>query len=160
MNKGEKIEGEMRPEAPASPEMSPEMRTASPEKQSSDVGSEEKVQAAGTEAQPKSERAPTQRLQPAASKDQILQAVERELERGLLDTYMAMDTAQRKDFRESGESLAQDLRTAGQAGARPSEMHEKVMGWLRKVPNASEFWLEQAGYIKTTKVIRSLRENA
>jgi hypothetical protein len=98
--------------------------------------------------------------QPPPTKDQVLQVVERVLEEGLRDTYLSMSPEQRVKFRLTGEELANGLRSLVGEEVRPSSVHRDVMQWLAQIPGANEFWLEQAGYIKTTKVTRELKDNA
>jgi hypothetical protein len=69
-----------------------------------------------------------------------------------------MPKQQRREFRAAGEALAIRLRDLSGQKVRPNSVYRDVMAWLEQVPNANLFWLQQAGYIKTSKVIGQIGE--
>lgn len=143
------------------PEISREASELSAEKPSSDADAAKKPETPES-ARAKPAGLPTEspRTQPLPTKDQALQVMERVLEEGLQETFLGLTKEARQRFRVTGEDLADRLRAMTGNEARPSLIHREVMTWLSQIPDANEFWLEQAGYIKTTKVIKALKNPA
>lgn len=144
------------------PEQSPqrvESRETGPEAESA-VRSERVQEAAPEEAVPVS--APAVRLPSAPAgpvKDAYHQRLERVLEDGLTDLYLAMPKDRRQAFRAEGERVASRLRLMiDSAKIRASEVLKLITLWLKMIPGVNRWFLEQEAKIKTDHVIRLAEE--
>jgi hypothetical protein len=95
---------------------------------------------------------------PALTKDQELQVIERVLEDGLLDVFLAMSGPQRTKFRVDGEALATLVRGfVGRPKAiRPHDLQLKVQAWLKSIGGVDRYWLMQAMKIKTGSLLEEI----
>lgn len=98
--------------------------------------------------------APSPIAAPPPAKDPLLASVERTLEAGLQDAYLAMTPPERLRFRTAGE------RAAARIGAMLAGGHLKfkliwklIRDWLKTLPGASRFFVEQEAKIKTDRII-------
>ncbi len=98
--------------------------------------------------------APSPVVTAAPVKDPLIANVERALEEGLQETYLAMTPPERVRFRTAGE------RAATRIGAMLAGGHLKfkliwklIRDWLKTIPGASRFFVEQEAKIKTDRII-------
>lgn len=91
--------------------------------------------------------------------DQESQAIDRAMEDGLLEPYLAMTKAQREKFRADGMALVAYFRSfVGRPKAlRPHQAQKQIKQWLKAVNVKDPFWLTQALAIKTRSVLEELR---
>jgi len=92
-------------------------------------------------------------------KDPEQMRIERRLEEGLLDIYLALESGVRAKFKQAGETVAQELRGAlGTKKMTPRFALKLIVGWLRIIPKINKFFLEQEAKIKTDRVLQIDRE--
>lgn len=80
--------------------------------------------------------------------------VERLLAEGLKTIYAAMPPERRQQFKQAGESAARRL-AALLAKPHPSveAAIQTIVDWLKIIPDANPYYLEQEGTIKAEKII-------
>lgn len=132
---------ESAPETPGAVESAPDVAEQAAERATVE---QERVQAA-----------PTPVVTVPPRKDPLLADVERTLEEGLVETYAALPPAVKQQFKAKGEMAAGRIRqmlTVGHLKLR--EIWKLIRDWLRVIPGASKFFVEQEAKIKTDRIIR------
>jgi hypothetical protein len=80
-------------------------------------------------------------------------AVERFLEAGLKDLFLAMPAEARRRFLGAGEQLAAELGALDPVRARPHEVRERIGAWLELIPGVEPGYALQASFIKTKQIL-------
>ncbi len=88
------------------------------------------------------------------SRTSLESRVDRLLAEGLDATYAAMIPEQQQRFKQAGEATTRRL-TALLAKPRPAveAVIQAIVGWLKFIPEANPYYLEQEAAIKAEKVI-------
>ncbi|MDD5251517.1 MAG: hypothetical protein PHT12_02685 [Patescibacteria group bacterium] len=90
----------------------------------------------------------------APAKDPQLMRVERVLEDGLLEAYLAMPAKERARFRAVGEETAAKINVLiEQSKATAKAVLKLIRDWLRMIPGVNRFFLEQEAKLKTDRVM-------
>ena len=136
------------PEAGVEHTPSPEMMP-SPEASAEGEGSAEAAAAAAAPASVATQVEPL----PVAKEEELVR-IERILEDGLRDPYLAMTPGQRARFKAEGEQVASRIRTLV-AGAKETAaaVFALIREWLGLIPGVNRLFLEQEAKIKTDKVL-------
>jgi hypothetical protein len=147
------MDGELK----ASPEIREPKEMKTPE-QAPEVKAEPAVERKPAEL-PKSTPLERPAVVAPAALDQESQAIDRAMEDGLLEPYLAMSKEQREKFRAEGVALVSYFRGfVGRPKALPPHRAQKaIKQWLRAVNVKDPFWLTQALAIKTRSVLEELR---
>ncbi len=90
---------------------------------------------------------------------QRFEKIEKIMEEGLKDMYLAMDESSRLRFKKAGEEAGQainDLFIKGKSTAR--KVLDIIKKWLSLIPGINSFFLEQEAKIKTDKIMNAVRQ--
>lgn len=108
-----------------------------------------------TVEQERVQAAPTPVVTAAPRKDPVLADVEHVLEDGMGETYAKLTPAAKQQFRSKGEVAAGRIRQMISRGhLKLKDVWKLIRDWLRVIPGASRFFVEQEAKIKTDRIIR------
>lgn len=92
-------------------------------------------------------------------KDEYHIRVERVLEDGLVDEYLALSPDARQRFKQEGERVATRIREMmDRSKVKVKEVLTLILGWLRIIPKPNKWFLEQEAKIKTDRVMALVDE--
>jgi len=88
-------------------------------------------------------------------KDEITKKVEKILEEDLSETYFKMTPEAKKQFKEEGEKVASRIRELlDMTKYIAFEVVKLITDWLKFIPGANKYFVEQSAKIKTDKILR------
>jgi hypothetical protein len=158
----------------------PSPQPPAPETPGADLKESRERPEAGREKEPQpkpAERPPTEEKQPpdpapapaaapvapsqptTPTKDKYHIRVERVLEDGLVDEYLALPPDKRRQFKQEGERVAVRVREMmEQSKVKVKEVLKLILGWLRIIPKPNKWFLEQEAKIKTDRIMALAEE--
>ena len=140
------------PEVPRTPENQQENPELSASAETPEREAQPERQPAAVERQPAAAAAPAAPVRP--QKDPELMRVERTLEDGLGDIYVAMPKAARQRFKLKGEAVAVTLRTMiASAKISAKKVLALIRDWLKMIPGVNRYFLEQEAKLKTDRIL-------
>lgn len=109
-----------------------------------------------TETAPLAKKRPSflQRRQVPTGRDEITVKVEKIMEEGLKDAYAKLSPIGREEFKIKGEKTAAAIRDLlRSAHIKVKKIFRLILEWLKMLPGANRFFLEQEAKVKTDKII-------
>lgn len=86
--------------------------------------------------------------------DQLIKNIERTMAEGLEDAYQAMDPARQQKFKQTGEATANAIsQLLQQTKIQVKKIVTLLLRWLRLIPQANPYYLEQQAKIKADAIV-------
>lgn len=91
---------------------------------------------------------------PSPSKDPILTQIENVLSEDLDKVYNGLPTELKPAFKAKGEEVARTIRTMVEtAKVKVRKVLKLIIAWLKIIPGANKFFLEQEAAVKAQKIM-------
>ncbi len=92
--------------------------------------------------------------EPAVAVDPTVRSIEQILSEDLMEQFKAMNPSDKAKFRAKGEETVSKLMVLmGKTVVKAKEVLVLILGWLKLLPSANKYFLEQESKIKTDKII-------